>query len=89
MTSREIRDRLLREARTNISLEIGDTDKAGIFTVNARGAMQVAVLVETMRREGYEVLVSRPVVIEKRSMAAAANRSRRSTLRRQTMRSVV
>ncbi|MBL9150904.1 MAG: translational GTPase TypA [Verrucomicrobiales bacterium] len=65
VTSREIRDRLLREARTNISLQIEDTDQAGVFTVSARGAMQVAVLVEQMRREGYEVLVSRPVVIEK------------------------
>jgi GTP-binding protein len=65
VTSREIRDRLLREARTNISLQIEDTDNAGVFTVSARGAMQVAVLVEQMRREGFEVLVSRPVVIEK------------------------
>ncbi len=65
VTSREIRDRLIREARTNISLQISDTDQAGVFTVSARGAMQVAVLVEEMRREGYEVLVSRPIVIEK------------------------
>lgn len=65
VTSREIRDRLFREARTNISLQISDTDQAGVFTVSARGAMQVAVLVEDMRREGYEVLVSRPIVIEK------------------------
>ncbi len=65
VTSREIRDRLIREARTNISLQISDTDQAGVFTVSARGAMQVAVLVEEMRREGYEVLVSRPIVIER------------------------
>ncbi|MCB1236890.1 MAG: translational GTPase TypA, partial [Verrucomicrobiae bacterium] len=65
VTSREIRERLFREARTNISLRISDTDTAGVFTVAARGAMQVAVLVEEMRREGFEVLVSRPVVIEK------------------------
>ncbi|MFT5468983.1 MAG: GTP-binding protein [Verrucomicrobiales bacterium] len=65
VTSREIRDRLFREARTNISLKVEDTDTAGIFSVSARGAMQVAVLVETMRREGYEVLVSRPTVIER------------------------
>lgn len=65
VTSREIRDRLFREARTNISLKVEDTDLAGVFSVSARGAMQVAVLVEQMRREGYEVLVSRPTVIER------------------------
>lgn len=64
VTSREIRDRLFREARTNISIQVADTDLAGVFSVSARGAMQVAVLVESMRREGYEVLVSRPTVIE-------------------------
>jgi len=65
VTSREIRDRLLREARTNVSIQIADTEEAGIFAVNARGAMQVAVLVEEMRREGFEVCVSRPRVIER------------------------
>ena len=63
VTSRAIRDRLTREMRTNISIEVNDTDTAGIFDVSARGAMQIAVLVETMRREGFEVLVSRPMVI--------------------------
>jgi GTP-binding protein len=66
VTSREIRDRLQREARTNISIKFEDTDKAGEFKVSARGAMQVAVVVEDMRREGYEILVSRPTVIKKR-----------------------
>lgn len=65
VTSREIRDRLFREARTNISIQIEDTEAAGTFRVNARGAMQVAVVVEEMRREGYELLVSRPTVIKK------------------------
>ncbi|MEM1294913.1 MAG: translational GTPase TypA [Verrucomicrobiota bacterium] len=65
VTSREIRDRLLRESRTNVSIQVEDTEEAGIFRVSARGAMQVAVLVESMRREGYEVLVSRPQVIER------------------------
>lgn len=46
-----IRDRLMREMRTNISIQVEDTDKAGVFSVSARGAMQIAVLVETMRRE--------------------------------------
>lgn len=65
VTSREIRDRLVREARTNVSIKVEDTDAAGVFKVSARGAMQVAVVVEQMRREGYEVLVSRPTVIKR------------------------
>ena len=65
VTSREIRDRLIREGRTNVSIKVEETDSAGVFKVSARGAMQVAVVVEQMRREGYEVLVSRPTVIKK------------------------
>ena len=65
VTSREIRDRLLREARTNISIKLEDMDGSSDFKVNARGAMQVAVVVEEMRREGFEILVSRPTVIKK------------------------
>jgi len=67
VTSRQLRDRLMRELKTNVSIQIEDApDRAGTFNVKARGAMQVAVLVETMRREGYELLVSRPTVIEQR-----------------------
>jgi GTP-binding protein len=65
VTSRQLRERLMRELKINVSIQIEDSDKAGIFNVKARGAMQVAVLVETMRREGFELLVSRPTVIEK------------------------
>jgi GTP-binding protein len=65
VTSREIRDRLIREGRTNVSIKVEDTASAGEFKVSARGAMQVAVVVEQMRREGYEVLVSRPTVIKR------------------------
>ena len=65
VTSREIRDRLIREARTNISIKFEETGESTEFKVNARGAMQVAVVVEEMRREGFEVLVSRPTVIKK------------------------
>lgn len=65
VTSREIRERLEREARTNISIKFEDTGESTEFKVNARGAMQVAVVVEEMRREGFEVLVSRPTVIKK------------------------
>jgi GTP-binding protein len=66
VTSRAIRERLMKETKTNISIEVEDTDQSGVFTVSARGAMQIAVLVETMRREGYELLVSRPTVILRR-----------------------
>jgi GTP-binding protein len=66
VTSRKIRDRLFREAKTNVALSIADTDTAGIFSVSARGSMQIAVLVEQMRREGFECCVSRPMAITKR-----------------------
>ncbi len=65
VTSRQLRERLFRELKTNVSIYVEDTDRAGVYNVKARGAMQVAVLVETMRREGFELLVSRPTVIEK------------------------
>lgn len=65
VTSRQIRDRLFREMKTNISIQVEDSESSGVFNVAARGAMQIAVLVETMRREGFEVLVSRPTVITK------------------------
>ena len=65
VTSRQLRERLYREVKTNVSIQVQDTEKAGVFTLKARGAMQIAVLVETMRREGFEMLVSRPTVITK------------------------
>ncbi|HVM59590.1 MAG TPA: translational GTPase TypA [Verrucomicrobiae bacterium] len=65
VTARHIRERLYKEVRTNISLQVEDTEAPNIFNVNARGEMQIAILVEQMRREGYEVLVSRPEVILK------------------------
>ncbi len=65
VTSRKIRDRLDREQKMNVTISVADTDKAGVFDVSARGAMQIAILVEQMRREGFEVLVSRPMVITK------------------------
>ena len=63
VTSREIRARLDRETQSNISISVHDTEESTRFLVNARGSMQIAVLLETMRREGYEVLVSRPTVL--------------------------
>ena len=63
LTARHIRDRLTKETRTNVSLIVKDTDKASAFEVSARGEMQIAILVEQMRREGFELMVSRPEVI--------------------------
>ncbi|MDD2710569.1 MAG: translational GTPase TypA [Verrucomicrobiae bacterium] len=63
VTARNIKDRLFREARMNVSLEIEETESGNLFTLKTRGEMQVAILVEQMRREGYEVIVSRPEVI--------------------------
>ncbi|MEX0322525.1 MAG: translational GTPase TypA [Puniceicoccaceae bacterium] len=64
VTSRQIRERLVRETKTNISIQIDEQSDGAKFMVSARGAMQIAVLVEQMRREGYEILVSRPQVIK-------------------------
>jgi GTP-binding protein len=66
LTARHIKERLVRETRTNVSLGFTETDLAGVFTVSARGEMQIAILVEQMRREGFELLVSRPEVIFKK-----------------------
>jgi GTP-binding protein len=63
VTARHIRERLLRETRANVSLQVRDTETAGAFEINARGEMQIAILVEQMRRESYELMVSRPEVI--------------------------
>ena len=63
LTARQIKDRLVRETRTNVSLQVAETETAGHFEVKARGEMQIAILVEQMRREGFEILVSRPEVI--------------------------
>jgi GTP-binding protein len=67
VTSRQLRERLFRETKTNVSITVEDSDRAGCFNIKARGAMQIAVLVETMRREGFELLGSRPTVIERKS----------------------
>ncbi len=63
LTARQVRERLVRETRTNVALQVAETEVAGHFEVKARGEMQIAILVEQMRREGFEVLVSRPEVI--------------------------
>lgn len=63
LTARHIYDRLVRETRTSVGLTVEETDTAGAFRVSARGEMQIAVIVEQMRREGFELMVSRPEVI--------------------------
>jgi GTP-binding protein len=69
VTARHLRERLIRETRGNVSLQVRDTDTAGAFEISARGEMQIAILVEQMRREGYEVMVSRPEVIFRRDQS--------------------
>jgi GTP-binding protein len=63
LTSRHLRERLQREILGNVSLRVEETDRADTFEVLGRGELQMAVLIETMRREGYEFMVSRPRVI--------------------------
>ncbi|MCM1990874.1 translational GTPase TypA [Oceanirhabdus seepicola] len=65
VTSRHLRDRLYRELETNVSLKVEDTDSADCFKVSGRGELHLSVLIETMRREGYEFSVSKPSVIFK------------------------
>jgi GTP-binding protein len=63
LTSRQLRDRLVRETQHNVSLKVEDTDDADKFKVSGRGELHLSILIETMRREGYELAVSRPEVI--------------------------
>lgn len=65
VTSRHLRDRLLKELETNVSLRVEETDSADCFKVSGRGELHLSVLIETMRREGYEFQVSKPSVIFK------------------------
>ncbi len=63
LTSRQLRERLLREASHNVALRIEETDDAERFRVSGRGELHLSILIETMRREGYEMAISRPEVI--------------------------
>lgn len=63
LTSRQIRERLYREASHNVALRVSDTKDPDQFRVSGRGELHLSVLIETMRREGYELAVSRPTVI--------------------------
>jgi GTP-binding protein len=66
VTARHIWERLVKEIRTNVAIRIQQTEDPKVFEVAGRGEMQIAILVEQMRREGYEVLVSRPEVLWKK-----------------------
>jgi GTP-binding protein len=66
VTARHLWERLQKEIRTNVALRIQQTEDPKVFFVSGRGEMQIAILVEQMRREGYEVLVSRPEVLWKK-----------------------
>jgi GTP-binding protein len=63
VTSRQIRDRLDRELQSNVALRVRDTDEDGIFEVSGRGELHLTILLENMRREGYELAVSKPRVV--------------------------
>src|SRR5215468_5147702 len=63
VTSRNLRERLEREIKSNVALRVEETADAGVFKVSGRGELHLSVLIETMRREGYEVCVSQPQVI--------------------------
>ncbi len=65
LTSRQLRDRLMRETQHNVALKVEDTEDADKFKVSGRGELHLSILIETMRREGYELAVSRPEVIIK------------------------
>lgn len=65
VTSRHIRDRLFKEAETNVALRVEETDSADVFKVSGRGELHLSILIETMRREGYEMQIGKPEVVYK------------------------
>ena len=65
VTSRQLRDRLTKELQANVALRVRDTDEDGIYEVSGRGELHLTILLENMRREGYELAVSKPRVVFK------------------------
>ncbi len=66
VTTPKLRERLFRELRTNVAMRVEETDSPDVFKVSGRGELQMAILIETMRREGFEFAVSKPEVLMKR-----------------------
>ena len=78
VTSRQIRERLMRELQSNVALRVEETGDADIFRVSGRGELHLTILIENMRREGYELAVGKPQVLQARSSTAShSSRSRR------------
>jgi GTP-binding protein len=65
VTSRQIRERLMRELQSNVALRVDETDEADVFRVSGRGELHLTILVENMRREGYELAVGKPQVLKR------------------------
>ena len=65
VTSRHVRDRLYKEVETNVALRVEETDSADVYKVSGRGELHLSILIETMRREGYELQVGKPEVVYK------------------------
>ncbi|MDX8393012.1 MAG: translational GTPase TypA [Mariprofundales bacterium] len=63
VTTRQIRDRLMREIRTNVAMRVEETSSAEVYRISGRGELHIGILLENMRREGFEIAVSRPQVI--------------------------
>lgn len=80
VTSRHLRDRLKKETETNVSLKVEETDSADCFKVSGRGELHLSILIETMRREGYEFQVSKPTVIYKEENGALLEPIERLTI---------
>jgi GTP-binding protein len=75
VTSRQLWDRLEKELQANVALRVRDTDEEGIYEVSGRGELHLTILLENMRREGYELAVSKPRVVFKEVRANATSRS--------------
>jgi GTP-binding protein len=76
--SRVIRERLMKEAESNVAIKVADTPGGEAFEVSGRGELQMGVLIENMRREGFELSISRPQVILREATGSRWNRSKRS-----------
>lgn len=80
VTSRHLRDRLMKEIQTNVSLRVEETDSPDNFKVSGRGELHLSILIESMRREGYEFQVSKPTVIFKEESGALLEPIERLTI---------